>query len=283
MFQLQAIYLLLHLWVIIYVRAHSNLGYPLSYNPLPCKATNPWCKPTTCPPVWSTVRSSPRRPAAVWRRGSRVLIVYHKNNHNGGFWRRSLVPVRYMFNQYWHRRGAFEWGCWSQGSFKCGNGPLCGGDKWKRAYRTWMTVPRVFPDGDYVFVQSWYGGLFWRANRPQFPDYTSCAFVRIRGGPVSQTHRPRFIRGFQNKHKVPPGVCATGKLFLGQCGGAECRKNKVMYSKPGEFRNGKSPPVVRLAWYKPIGRSFSRRSTRRNFERLFMRKAHRWHRMRIYG
>jgi len=69
------------------VRAHSNLGYPLAYSKVACKGKRRWCQ-GACPPVWKGLaRNSPRKPAAVWRRGQRVRIVWHKNNHIDGFYR----------------------------------------------------------------------------------------------------------------------------------------------------------------------------------------------------
>lgn len=139
--------------------AHSNLGYPLPYSTISCKASESWCK-GACPPLWKSVQSkfdSPDKPAATWRRGESVEIVWHKNNHIGGFYRRALVPVKYMMDRAWHQKTAFEWGCWSQGTFQCGKSAKCGGDKKGRAYKNMMTVPTVFPDGDYVFAQVWYG------------------------------------------------------------------------------------------------------------------------------
>ena len=139
----------------------------MPYNRLACKADAKWCR-GACPPIWRTgwaqARNSPGRPAAVWRRGQSVDIVYHKNNHRGGLYRRSLVPVQHMFDRGWHCRGAFEWGCWSQGSFKCGRSQLCGEDQFGISYKSRMKVPLVFPDGDYVFAQVWYGGVFCKSK-----------------------------------------------------------------------------------------------------------------------
>lgn len=70
--------------------AHSNIGYPLPYNKISCKASAPWCK-SACPPIWGHPSTSPKKPAAIWKRGQTVQITWHKNNHIGGFYRRSLV------------------------------------------------------------------------------------------------------------------------------------------------------------------------------------------------
>lgn len=233
------------------VWGHSNLAYPFPYNPVSCKSTEHWCN-GACPPVWTSgwaaARNSPRRPSATWRRGQRVVIVYHKNNHRGGIYRRSLVPVKKMYDRTWHRRGAFEWGCWSQGEFKCGRRPFCGTDKYGRAYRTETTIPRIFPDGDYVFVQSWYGGMNWQNTRPKFPDYTSCAFVRIRGGWSSEMHQPLFRPG-NSRTALRTGKCETGKLWLGQCGGAPCKRHGFLLARPIPFKQGRKPAYLRRSWY----------------------------------
>ncbi len=239
------------------VAAHSNLGYPLPYNRLACKAGARWCH-GGCPPLWRSgwarARNRPGLPAAVWRRGQTVDIVYHKNNHRGGFFRRSLVPVRHMFDNAWHCRGAFEWGCWSQGAFKCGRSQLCGEDQFGLSYKTKMKVPLVFPDGDYVFAQVWYGGVFWRGTRPEFPDYTACSFVRIRGGPTAPLHHPTFSRGHNRRRSIPNGVCETGSLWPDECGGRACIHKKVKYTKPGEFLRGRRPPPVQAAFYRGVNK-----------------------------
>lgn len=141
--------------------AHSSLGEPLPYSTYACKGDTTWCK-TPCPPLsrngQAPARNSPQDPAATWKRGDTVQITWHKNNHRGGFYRRSLVPVKHMFDHAWHKKTAFDFGCWAQGTFNCGKDtPLCGGDKKGRAYRNSIKIPSVFPDGDYVFAQVWYG------------------------------------------------------------------------------------------------------------------------------
>lgn len=137
--------------------AHSNVGQPLAYNAISCKASTNWCK-GSCPPLWKgKTRNTPQKPAAVWKRGQTVEIIYHKNNHVGGFYRRSLVPVKYMFDEKWHKKTAFDFGCWQQGTFQCGKNAVCGADLKGRAYKNKITIPAVFPDGNYVFAQVWYG------------------------------------------------------------------------------------------------------------------------------
>lgn len=226
--------------------AHYNLRYPMPYNPIDCN--RPECA-GPCPPIWKTgrarARNTPSRPSAYWKRGQVVNIEWHRNNHEGGYYRRSLVPVRHMFNAAWHKKTAFEWGCYTQNRFKCGHREDCGTDGHGFAYRNKMRVPNVFPDGDYVFSMVWFGGLHWRRKRALFSDYYTCAYVRIRGGALMKSHRPAFIRG-RNHRNVKPGTCASTSAFARQCGGEPCENNSVIEDVPGVFRRGKSPPRVFL-------------------------------------
>lgn len=93
----------------------------------------------------------------------------------GGFYRRSLVPVRHMFNAKIHRKTAFQFGCWEDGRTKCkGSGRnMCGTDDERYIYQNAMVVPTNIPDGKYVFAMVWYGGLKYTRKRPLFPDYHS--------------------------------------------------------------------------------------------------------------
>jgi len=140
---------------------HTNIGYPKPYNKWACDQSRSWCFNAPCPPIYKTgpnaAINSPKNPSAVWKRGQEVSIVWHKNNHNGGFYRRSLVPVNKMFDHKWHKLTAFDYGCWSQGKFQCNNCPLqkhhkkcsyswyCGGDKTGKAYKNKVVIPPVFP------------------------------------------------------------------------------------------------------------------------------------------
>lgn len=178
---------------LVTVVGHYNLKHPAPYNDFQCSPASkndPICGPG-CPTILSSgiqkAHNTPATPSAVWRRGQNVTIEWHRNNHEGGFYRRSLVPVDNMFDISWHARTAFGWGCWSQGTFLCGGLPAsgsCGTDLRGLAYSNNMTVPAVFPDGDYVFAMVWYGGIDLPKRVTFFPDYYTCAFVRIEGGPL---------------------------------------------------------------------------------------------------
>lgn len=219
--------------------AHYNLIYPHPYNPIDCN--RPDCS-GPCPPVWP---GQSRKPVATWKRGDWVQIQWNRNNHEGGFYKRSLVPVKFMHNGYYHKKTSFEWGCWAQGRYMCGKKRSCGTDNRGFAYRNWMQVPTVFPDGDYVFAMTWFGGLHWQRKKAHFSDYYTCSFVRIRGGVKKKYWKPRFVPGTSHRN-VPKGKCASTSLFLHECKGQECKNNPVYISRPGVFRGKRQPPA--LSW-----------------------------------
>jgi len=214
----------------VVVRAHYNLISPQPYNRIDCNA--PRCR-GPCPPIWrsgrSRARNSPQRPAAVWRRGDVKEISWHRNNHEGGFVRMSLVPVKYMNNHLWHKKTAFAYSCFATNKYYCGKNKRCGTDQRGHAFRTWVRIPQILPDGDYVFSHTWAGGLHWRRRRAFFSDYYTCSFIRIRGGPVKQRYQPTFNAG-RSRHRYvnrKGGVCASTSRYVGECGGMECLKNPV--------------------------------------------------------
>lgn len=150
----------------------------------------------------------------------------------------------------WHKKTAFDFGCWSQGSFNCGrNERLCGGDKKGRAYKNKVTIPSVFPDGDYVFAQVWYGGLQWQAEAPKYADYYSCSFVEIRGGkPITSSHTASFQPNPKAKSKflehIPKTQCGTGSIRVNECDGEACEQKPVIGAVPEEFQNNRRPTVL---------------------------------------
>lgn len=173
---------------------------------------------------------------------------------------RSLVPVNKMYSAKWHRLTAFQWGCFAQGRFKCPYKPgpksdrlrflrTCGTDESGNAFSSLMRVPEVFPDGDYVFSQVWYGGVnvLKSGKKIMFPDFKTCAFVRISGGlKLKSAYRPQFNAGFPSKNDVPRGICRSFASKVNECGGLSCKKNKIIWDAPLEFRRGGYPPLVLL-------------------------------------
>lgn len=247
--------------------AHFNLQDPKPYNAIDC---NPPECPGPCPSVWRAGRgrasNSPNAPAATWRRGQRVVVRWHRNNHQGGFVRRALVPISHMRNRRWHARTAFEWGCFSSGRHRCKRQRgRCGSDKRKFAYSATVKVPLVYPDGDYVFAQAWFGGLHWTRKRAYFANYYTCAFVRIRGGP----QRPRFFPRWAPASGW--GKCVTTSDRLGECDGIRCKRNPVVATVPAVFQKGKRPPAIYYNFLKKLGKL--RRPKRLKYDaRFFVRR-----------
>lgn len=232
-------------------RAHTNFVWPTPYNWVDC---NPPECPTPCPPIWTTgnakARNWPSNPSVTWRRGSYQKVEWHRNNHEGGYFRRSLVPVDHMFDFKWHKKTAFEWGCFTQGRYKCGYNSRCGSDKNGYAYSSNVRVPEVYPDGVYVFAQAWFGGLHWRRKRAFFSDYYSCAYVRIQGGPLIRTYKPTFWAGKHHRASVPKNTCGSTSADLNDCNGNPCHGKPLVYDVAGAFRNGKRPPNVSSSLFK---------------------------------
>eukprot|EP00171_Calliarthron_tuberculosum_P009348 IDg9348t1 len=226
--KLSALIVLLTVAALSPVHAHTNLAKPAPWNPIDCNP--PECQ-TPCPPIWShgksRARNTPDTPSATWKRGSFQKIVWHRNNHEGGYFRRSLVPVKHMWSHRWHQKTAFEWGCFSQGLFKCGYSPECGTDKNGYAYSSYVRIPEVYPDGVYVFAQAWFGGLHYKRKRAFFSDYYSCAYVHIKGGRLIPRYKPTFWAGKQYRSGLN-GKCASTSAYLGQCKGEPCHANQAL-------------------------------------------------------
>eukprot|EP00168_Porphyra_purpurea_P003714 TRINITY_DN14328_c0_g1_i1.p1 TRINITY_DN14328_c0_g1~~TRINITY_DN14328_c0_g1_i1.p1 ORF type:complete len:261 (-),score=27.05 TRINITY_DN14328_c0_g1_i1:35-817(-) len=156
----------------------------------------------------------------TYRRGQNIPVVYSKNNHNGGFLRLTLVPVKHRYHAWAHARNAFRWSCWSAGEVNCPKrtGFECGNDSRGRRYQQWVTIPPVFQDGEYILGFVWYGGGFQQGT------YWSCADVRIQGGPLQNTYDPVFVSG----------QCKSNTNALGQCTRQPCRQAE-RWGKPREF------------------------------------------------
>ena len=229
-------FLLLAAWFTVCC-AHYVLIQPRPYSGQQCH--KPHCK-NPCP----YANSQNKKPVVTWKRGQKVTVRWQRNNHIGGYYRMSLVPVKHMFNFWWHKRTAFQWGCWTQGKYICRKRPVCGTDQKGLASSGPMTVPQIYPDGVYTFAMVWYGGLDYTGKSPKFDDYYTCSYVRIQGGPTKYSHYPTFVPGNEKGGGSKPGVCRSGKDFPGQCNGLVCKGKRVWEAPPGEFRNGNRPPNV---------------------------------------
>lgn len=252
--------------------AHFVLRDPAPYNPIDCH--KPLCQ-KPCPPIWlsgpARAQWSPENPARKWSRGDEVDIEWHRNNHEGGFYRYSLVPVKHMYSWRMHLKFAFEYGCWATNLWECGTDSTCGTDDNGFAYKNRMRVPNVFPDGDYVFAMSWFGGLHWRRKRGFFPDYHSCSFVRIEGGEPWGEWRPKFKAGISHHpaEKVTPGMCVSSSAWIGECGGTGCRQRSPYRGMPGPFQGKRRPKMMN---YKDLARYTPNRATRRDMQFGTMRE-----------
>lgn len=214
-----------------HVAAHSSLVSPLEEtyeNACRLGGVNRH-KGVNCPGPCPTKRKRKNYRVVTFRRGQRTPIEYLRNNHKGGFLRLSLVPVHQKMSHAAHARNAFRWSCWSHGRIGCGRGD-CGTDRTRSRYRQHITIPDVFPDGDYMLGYAWYGGSF------QQGDYYSCAHVRVQGGAplrASYTATLEHARG---------GKCESTANRLGVCRREPCRGRRRTPMSPAEFSG--SPPKI---------------------------------------
>lgn len=244
----KSLLVLLLITSVICVEAHTNLAYPQSYYPASCH--NPNCR-GPLPPMLSSgkfrARNSEKNPAEVWRRGQTVNIKYHRNNHGGGFVRMALVPLSKKLDKKWHEYTAFHYGCFESGQYKCRGSNECGADVSGHGYSQRVTIPPVFPDGNYLFMLVWFGGLRNTRTVSRYSDYHAASHVRIRGGDRVETwYKPEFKAmpsPFKYGPKVPKGKCISSSLWVGECGGEECPRRPIM-TVPGTFRDGRKPDSI---------------------------------------
>lgn len=183
-------------------------------------------------------------PAATWERGQSVVIHYSKNNHEGGFVRLALVPIDEMYNKTTHNFMSFFYACWSSADgYQCSEKERyrdCHYDLDNRAWKTTVTIPTTYPDGVYVLGWSWYGG---GATYGSFGDYYDCSYVRIRGGPLTDTAQAVFQPG-----PLYPNGCQSSVDRLGLCKTEPC--GSEFWSRemiPAEFGDGAL--TIRREWY----------------------------------
>jgi len=262
--------------------AHSSLTQPASMSfTTDCRVSRgpgPTARncPGPCPNIMLKrhgVGSSSSQPAATYRRGQTVRVRWARNNHEGGFVRWALVPVGSMMDAKVHEQMAFRWGCWSAGRFACKGGAhrkrFCIDDALDKpvghAYQDWLTIPSIYPDGDYVLSFAWYGGV--RNNKPKrrpvlssLGDYYDCSYVRIAGGGVVEpAHTPTFRPGTRTRF---PNRCVASVNRLGPCREEPCTVGRRANGKslhqggelvPAPFAGGKTPPPLRTSWFPTTG------------------------------
>lgn len=204
-----------------------------------------------CPPYFpDSANNTPSSPEATWSRGQRVNVTWARNNHHGGFISFMLVPMdsslSTLMDTALHDSLAFNHGCWEQGNFICAPGHFCGSSTSGRAFSRIVNVPSVYPDGIYIFSIVWYGGLHFERKYGHFPDYRSCAFIRIQGGnPTVKKFQPFFDPG-KNERKVQGDWCESAAAAPGVCPYTGCRgpQYPMFTGKPLIFANGARPPPI---------------------------------------
>lgn len=185
--------------------------------------------------------------ARIYRRGQVTSIKWTKNNHNGGFVQFSFVNYLDRFNATAHEHFAFYHGCWEQGRYHC-TGDDCGTDKRGAAFRRTITIPDNIPDGLYTFALNWYGGVLFNRKLGKFPDWVSCAYVRIRGGvPLKKSFQPYFSAGDTGKYKHK-GMCLTSSIEPGECLNG-CPNKPAFHDISKDFKDGKKPVPILASEY----------------------------------
>ena len=186
------------------------------------------------------MRHDMHNPGATFSRGQKVRITWARNNHVHGFVRLALVPVEQIHSRSWHHRLALYSGCWAQGVHRC-SGDACGADRSRTAFSRTITIPTVYPDGDYVFGMVWFGGPHMPLSQGRFfSDYWSCSFVKIRGGqPLGGTYKAFFDAGDVMKKPTQEtrGKCLSAIDAPGVCPKMGCR-GPARWGVTKRFRNG---------------------------------------------
>lgn len=141
-----------------------------------------------------------------------------------------------------HEFYAFHYTCFEAHQYRCPDSMK--GSDWKHlGFKTWVQVPKCVPDGVYVFGWASYG---------QFGDYYSCSYVKIAGGPRTDTCEETGFRPGKTEHGEP-GFCRARVDNLGICRKEPCRidgsrpENAQMI--PKQFRSGKTPAIVSRSDY----------------------------------
>lgn len=187
-----------------------------------------------------------RNPIRTYKRGEDVQISWAKNNHHGGFMAVGLTPFDQMMDKEAHKKFYLYYGCWEQKRVRCRNNEPCGTDN--EVFVRKIQIPTVIPDGVYVFSWVWFGGLQFMRDHGQFPDYHSCAFVRIRGGAPLDTkgsYQPFFQPGETGKRAVN-GRCHAAIDAPGLCPveGCDGPKYPREVTVPKAFKNSRQPAAL---------------------------------------
>lgn len=224
--------------------AHTSLFYPKPYRDGYDKYCFPNKYPRACPKINISgsllpMLSSKNKSFTTWQRGKTYRISWKVNNHHSGFISFSLIPLDIIGNVTWkerwiettkrmfdsrlHRQFSIYMGCYKQ--------TVKGSMDIDSIYSTRIRIPKMFPNGMYVFSLLWFGGfptredstrtdklisatptpspsptIYYRPNA--FSDHRSCAIVKIKGGKKLRTkgkYQPVFNAnsGNINPARVP--------------------------------------------------------------------------------
>lgn len=225
------------------VLAHSTLAEPRPYSIKECPSCEYCIQPNTAR-ARENMNNMKNNPEVTWKRGQTVPIRWLKNNHEGGFIRLSMVPVSKMLQKNAHTHFAFYHGCWEQNVHPCGNRD-CGSDTKGVSFRRNIVIPDVIPNGVYVLAYMWYGGLSESRRNGRYGLFTSCSFVRIKGGnSVVNKFQPVFRPGSTGRYTtVPFGKCFSSSDDPSSCKRG-CENKGPLETIPKIFKNGKKPASI---------------------------------------
>ena len=134
-----------------------------------------------------------------------------------------------------HKKGIIAYRCWDAKLINCKKGEFnCVDDREGLAFEDKLTIPKIYPDGDYVLGWAWFGGNGF------FGDYYGCSSITIKGGPMEESYKPL----------PPPKKCHARVDELGLCKREPCALNNNMRTTkkfPKAFQNGKSLPALKAS------------------------------------
>jgi len=185
-----------------------------------CRRGGPDPDPNDCPgPCFA--ENSPQffkdSKTYTWKRGQDQTVTWHRNTHNFGFIRLTLVPKKDRMNKKVHDANAFHYACYDSNPQRCPDLGFCGTGKTEGTTR--IKVPAV-PDGEYVLGWTWYGAFAGKGEGLKgelfhFGDYWSCSNIRISGGNVGPVGRRAFKP--QLSTGTQAGTCKSINNKLGTC------------------------------------------------------------------
>ena len=231
---------------------HQFISYPTPISKLgACRMDGQINCPGPCPNQRLRPDQHPDNPSTTVKRGDTLTVHISKNNHLGGFSRWTLVKVGDMNDRKKHDRGAFLFTCTDTNVAKCTRRNKerdCRVDKLNEYFRHYVEIPKIYPNGNYVLGWTWYGGITKAAMRGSFGDYYDCMYLRIEGGPESDSHQPKFDGS--NSYTGRRGLCKATVDRLGICRRQPCRGGSRMaqLQKPHEFKRSSPRRILRKSY-----------------------------------